>query len=302
MNPSIAIIDYGGQYVQNIRRTFREMSISAEILPPDVDYDRLESVDGVVLSGGPYSVYSNSAPSVNPKLLDGGRPVLGLCYGHQLISHVLGGVVSGGKAGEYGFSELTINRDNPLFSGVEGPQIVRSPAQSIVEHQRGHRQGLVVSPHRGGFQNFAEETARRSPTGILDQGVLRHVLDVVLQDRPDRKSRPMSCHYDQGNKRDQGGQPDAGHKGHALRSAAGVGLRFAAHAAHVAFPTAGTLSFSVSPGHANMLRGERRWLKAGAAAARLGPLRPTPDCWRFSSAELYRWHGVHTRPAHRCRW
>ena len=124
MNPSIAIIDYGGQYVQNIRRAFREMSIPAEILPPDVKAQGLDGVDGLVLSGGPYSVYMDSAPTLHREVLESGRPVLGLCYGHQLLAHLLGGRVSGGKAGEYGFAELEIDGDNPLFRGISGPQIV----------------------------------------------------------------------------------------------------------------------------------------------------------------------------------
>ncbi len=122
MKGEIAIFDYGGQYVQNIARAFREMSVSAEILPPDSKGNQIRNCVGVVLSGGPYSVYNESAPSVHDSVLKSGKPILGLCYGHQLLAHKLGGKVSGGKAGEYGFAEVKIVGKSPLFNGIESPQ------------------------------------------------------------------------------------------------------------------------------------------------------------------------------------
>ncbi len=119
----IAILDYGGQYVQNIRRAFREMAISAEIVPPDVTIEDLRGCSGIVLSGGPYSVYQDGAPDVDESILHSGTPILGLCYGHQLIAYKLGGEVAGGRSGEYGFAELTIQRGIPLFEGIEERQI-----------------------------------------------------------------------------------------------------------------------------------------------------------------------------------
>ena len=119
----IAILDYGGQYVQNIRRAFREMALSAEIVPPDVSMKDLEGCSGIVLSGGPYSVYQDDAPDVDESILLGGKPILGLCYGHQLIAHRLGGEVAGGRTGEYGFAELTINKEIPLFQGLKEREI-----------------------------------------------------------------------------------------------------------------------------------------------------------------------------------
>jgi len=119
----IAILDYGGQYVQNIRRAFLEMSIPAEILPPDSKLASVAECSGVVLSGGPYSVYETSAPTVDDLILTSGKPVLGICYGHQLIAHRMGGDVLPGKAGEYGFAEMEILRNAPLFEGIRSPQI-----------------------------------------------------------------------------------------------------------------------------------------------------------------------------------
>lgn len=123
MPTEIAVLDYGGQYVQNIRRAFLEMSISAEILPPNSRLKSIGKCAGVVLSGGPYSVYQDSAPTIDDSVLRSGKPILGLCYGHQLIAHKMGGWVSRGKAGEYGFAEIRMLRRTPLFKGIQSPQI-----------------------------------------------------------------------------------------------------------------------------------------------------------------------------------
>ena len=98
MPTEIAILDYGGQYVQNIRRAFLEMSISAVIVPPNSKLKGIGKCAGVVLSGGPYSVYEASPPTMDDSILRSGKPILGLCYGHQLIAHKMGGEVSRGKA------------------------------------------------------------------------------------------------------------------------------------------------------------------------------------------------------------
>ncbi len=119
----IAILDYGGQYVQNIRRAFREMSLEAEIVTHASTMAQLGDCAGIVLSGGPYSVYRQGAPSVDRSILGSGKPILGLCYGHQLMAHSLGGEVAGGETGEYGFAEINILHDDPLFKAIETPQI-----------------------------------------------------------------------------------------------------------------------------------------------------------------------------------
>jgi len=119
----IAILDYGGQYVQNIRRAFLEMSISAEIFPPNSKLKSIGECVGVILSGGPYSVYQDSAPTIDDRVLRSRKPILGLCYGHQLIAHKMGGEVSRGKAGEYGFAEIRMLRKTALFEGIQSPQI-----------------------------------------------------------------------------------------------------------------------------------------------------------------------------------
>ncbi|MEM4246135.1 MAG: glutamine-hydrolyzing GMP synthase [Candidatus Bathyarchaeia archaeon] len=121
----IAILDFGGQYVFNIRRGLLEQGVAAEILPHDTPAEKLKKsgAKGVILSGGPYSVCDSKAPLCDPLLFKSNLPVLGLCYGHQLIAHLLGGEVGRGKAGEYGFSEVTLDTSNSLFRGLSPREI-----------------------------------------------------------------------------------------------------------------------------------------------------------------------------------
>ena len=102
--------------MQNIRRCFIEMGIDAKILPWDTKASDMKGAGGIVLSGGPYSVYQKNAPLPDKKIFSLGIPVLGLCYGHQSIAHLLGGKVEKGGVGEYGFAELLVSKD-AIFSG-----------------------------------------------------------------------------------------------------------------------------------------------------------------------------------------
>ena len=116
----IAILDYGSQYTQLIARRIREMCVYSEILPSDTSAAalRAKSPKGVILSGGPNSVFADGAPSVDPETFRLGVPVLGICYGMQLMSHVLGGKVEPGEKREYGKTEISADTDCPLFAGV----------------------------------------------------------------------------------------------------------------------------------------------------------------------------------------
>jgi GMP synthase (glutamine-hydrolysing) len=119
----IAVLDFGGQYVFNIRRVLLEKGFNAEVVPYDTPSGRLKGVKGIILSGGPYSVYDEDAPLCDPGILELGVPVLGLCYGHQAIAHLLGGEVKKGRVGEYGFSEVSIDISNRLFQGLRETEI-----------------------------------------------------------------------------------------------------------------------------------------------------------------------------------
>jgi GMP synthase (glutamine-hydrolysing) len=117
---AIAILDFGSQYTQLIARRVRESRVYCEIFPPDVTLEELRArgVIGVILSGGPASVYEPGAPDVDPSILAGGIPVLGICYGMQLMAHVLGGdVVAEGKR-EYGPATIEIAEHSGIFEGL----------------------------------------------------------------------------------------------------------------------------------------------------------------------------------------
>src|SRR2546430_11782902 len=118
---TIAVLDYGGQYVQLIARRVRESRVYCEIFPHDVTAEELEArgVIGVILSGGPASVYDPDAPLIDPAILDGRFPVLGICYGMHLMAHVLPGgeVVAEGK-GEFGPATVTVRDRSGIFDGL----------------------------------------------------------------------------------------------------------------------------------------------------------------------------------------
>ena len=117
---TILILDFGGQTCQLIGRRLREGGVYSEIAPHDVPLtpERLKNVKGLILSGSPYSVYEKDAPEVDPRLFELDLPVLGICYGFQLITHRGGGRVESLPVKEYGRVALTLAPGNPLFDGV----------------------------------------------------------------------------------------------------------------------------------------------------------------------------------------
>ncbi len=120
----IAVLDSGGQYCHLIARKIREMGFFAEILPIGTDPARLRGYSGLILSGGPCSVFDPQSPQPEPGLFELGRPVLGICYGHQLIASHLGGTVNRGTSNEFGSALLRIRRAAGLFKGLDADQQV----------------------------------------------------------------------------------------------------------------------------------------------------------------------------------
>lgn len=118
----IIILDFGSQYTQLIARRIREAGVYCEILPFNASVDEIRSHDprGLILSGGPSSVYDDDAPHPNPDLLSASScPVLGICYGLQLIAHQLGGEVRPSRSREYGYARLTVlDSSSRLFAGL----------------------------------------------------------------------------------------------------------------------------------------------------------------------------------------
>src|SRR3954463_14655476 len=118
MSSRILIIDFGSQFTQLIARRVREARVYSEIHPPtrSVEWIREWAPTGIILSGGPSSVYDEGAPTADPAILDV-APVLGLCYGMQLIAHLQGGKVVGAGRREYGRTELHVDETCGLFEG-----------------------------------------------------------------------------------------------------------------------------------------------------------------------------------------
>ncbi len=116
----VVVLDFGAQYSLLIARRVRECNIYCEVLPHDTSVDKLKklNVKGIILSGGPASVYEQDAPKIDPKLLESGIPILGICYGLQLIAKDLGGEVKQEKKREYGKAELIIDDETNLFAGL----------------------------------------------------------------------------------------------------------------------------------------------------------------------------------------
>src|SRR4051812_24675746 len=152
----IVVLDYGGQYSQLIARRVRELGVFSELLPHHVGVEEItrRRPRGLILSGGPASVYADGAPTLDPKLLELGIPVLRICYGMQLVTLSLGGRVEGAEVGEFGRSELIVREPGRLLAGL--------PAEQTC--WMSHRDTVFAPPP--GFTALASSTA--SPVAALE--------------------------------------------------------------------------------------------------------------------------------------
>ena len=105
---TVAVIDFGSQYTQLIARRVRELNIYSKIFKHDISINELleNNIQSIILSGGPSSVYDKNSPKLNNKILDMGIPILGVCYGLQLLIYNMGGKISKGNIGEYGNANI----------------------------------------------------------------------------------------------------------------------------------------------------------------------------------------------------
>jgi GMP synthase (glutamine-hydrolysing) len=152
----VVVLDYGGQYSQLIARRVRELGVFSELLPHHVGVEevRKRKPKGLILSGGPASVYAPGAPRLDRELLELGIPVLGICYGMQLIALGLGAKVEGAEIGEFGRSELTVREPGRLFAGL--------PQQQTC--WMSHRDTVYTAP--AGFTALASSTM--SPVAAIE--------------------------------------------------------------------------------------------------------------------------------------
>ena len=124
MKEKVAILDCGGQYTKVIDRKVREMGIYTDILPLGTDVDKIKDYSALILSGGPSSVWSAGAPKYDAAIFDSGKPILGICYGMQLINEHFGGKVLPQVKTEYGQTEIDVDTSCPLFAGLDAKQKV----------------------------------------------------------------------------------------------------------------------------------------------------------------------------------
>lgn len=117
----ILIIDFGSQYNQLIARRVREWSVYCQIEPPTLNFDYIKALnpEGIILSGGPSSIYDQDSPGIDNRIFEMNIPVLGICYGMQYMVDALGGSIKQAKKREYGFAELNIKQEGGIFKGIE---------------------------------------------------------------------------------------------------------------------------------------------------------------------------------------
>jgi GMP synthase (glutamine-hydrolysing) len=161
----VVVLDYGGQYSQLIARRVRECGVFSTLLPYNVGPEEVarRRPIGLILSGGPASVYADGAPKLDKGLLELGIPVLGICYGMQLIARELGGTVEGAEVGEYGRSQLTVHK--------RGRLLAETPTEQAC--WMSHRDTVFKAPP--GFDELASSTA--SPVAAIESDE-RHIFGI----------------------------------------------------------------------------------------------------------------------------
>ena len=134
----ITVLDFGGQYAHLIAKRVRHLGVYADIMHPDEPVEKLGKPSGLILSGGPSSVYDENVPAFNRAILDTGIPLLGLCYGMQLVARLLGGGVERLARQEYGRAGLEVLGDSPLFYGLgKREQVWMSHGDSVTSPPEG---------------------------------------------------------------------------------------------------------------------------------------------------------------------
>lgn len=189
----VLILDFGGQYTQLIARRVRELGVYSEILPFNTSAEsiRHRNPKGIILSGGPSSVYETGAPHPDPDVLHLGVPVLGICYGVQLMAHFLGGEVRPSNRREYGQAEIEIQDKGKLLGGLSSPlkvwmshgdNVSRPPAGFVVTASTDAAIGVVEDHTRQLYGVQFHPEVAHTPQG---KEVLRNFLVDVCRLRCD---------------------------------------------------------------------------------------------------------------------
>jgi GMP synthase (glutamine-hydrolysing) len=174
----VLVVDLGAQYAQLIARRVRECHVYSEIVPHDLSIAELRALRpaGIILSGGPASVYEAGAPSVDPEVFALGVPVLGICYGHQLMAQALGGEVAATGQREYGGTTLHVDAPGVLLHDLANEeQVWMSHGDAVVRAPEGFRVGAhtdtipiasMEDPERGLFAVQFHPEVAHTPKGV----------------------------------------------------------------------------------------------------------------------------------------
>lgn len=136
----IAVLDFGGQYNQLIARRIRDLGVYSELIPFNTSLEEIKKLKpkGIIFSGGPASVYTENAPLPDPMIYELGIPILGICYGMQLMTHQLDGKVEKAEVREYGKANIDIKRDTGLYKGLgDSQQVWMSHSDLVIELPEG---------------------------------------------------------------------------------------------------------------------------------------------------------------------
>lgn len=162
---TVIVLDFGGQYNQLIARRVRQAHVYSEILPCTASAERIKALKpkGIIFTGGPNSVYADDAPLAGPEVFKLGVPILGICYGNQVLAHILGGAVKPAERREYGRMGISHGGSSKLFEGVERDmECWMSHADQVVEPPP----GFVVTASSGCCPVAAMEDAARGLYGV----------------------------------------------------------------------------------------------------------------------------------------
>lgn len=171
----IVVLDFGGQYNQLIARRIRDLGVYSELLPFNTTVEKIRELQpkGIVFSGGPSSVYGEGAPAVDPQIFDLGIPILGICYGMQLIAHQLNGKVERAHTREYGKADLSFTNESPLVKGLEAKQTVW---MSHGDHVSVLPEGFVIEASTDSLEIAAMSNRERNIHAVQFHPEVRHSL------------------------------------------------------------------------------------------------------------------------------
>ncbi len=175
MTDTVLIIDFGSQVTQLIARRIRELNVYSEVKNPDITFQEIKNLNpkAIILSGGPSSVYEKGAPTIDKKIFSLAVPVLGICYGEQLICHLLGGKVGSSFEREFGKAEIKIISNSKLFKSVKNKQVWMSHGDHISKIPTGFE--VIANTPKAPFAAIADE--KKKIYGVQFHPEVLHSID-----------------------------------------------------------------------------------------------------------------------------